>query len=601
MNGESAMNEKLNAEIAEWLGELAPDEVVAALLGYSVGRLLVREGSHWRHRAETLRLEIGHVCDWLTNAVAERAAWLERTDEQGRPRKLMKFGDFRQMTAEADKAMRLAIQKAGAAVVDPDHERVHMPLSEGYSIVEMLSEQALDRESSLMQHCIGNGGYDSDIVRGTHLLLSLRDPHGKPHATLRVSREARAVVELQGKQNQPPAPKYRSLLREFVQAAGLRFANGGENRLGAVEDVYGEWHPLDNLPDDLETRGDLRMGNAQPVRMPSRLVVNGDFVAPDWLERHPDILHVSGSYMISRLPPIVGEFRVGYLTVTEQNCDFVLPERMEVGTLTVSLEQSRKLPRNFEVTGDLNLTVRDWRQAPAELKVGGDLDLCQSTVRVWKGDIDCKSLNVDLPQDLTVSGNIRIRGDLLVRGDNDVTFERPLRVSGNADFSRHGRGGTVKALPPRLYVAGDLDLNRCVVGKMPNHLEVGGDLVLSDAKFDNISGLRRVGGALRIEGTDIVELPERLTRVGALMGAMSKLERLADGFVTGENLILIGTPMEVLPPGLKVGGNLFVQNSGIDALPDDAVVKGRIMGISGLRDVIDRSKGGRPQVRSLRR
>jgi hypothetical protein len=592
--------EKTKADIAEWLGEIAPDETVAKLLGFSVGRLLLREGLHWRHRAETHRLDVMHVSDWLRTAVAENANWLARVDEHDRPKKLMKFGTFREMRAEADKAMRIAIQKQGRVNIDPDHERLHMELSDGYAMVEMLTPEALDRESSIMQHCIGNGGYDHDIIGDMFLLLSLRDPFGRPHATLRINCEMATVVEFQGKQNEPPADRYMVYMKEFLLTSKLGLGRGGEHRLGMIQDVLGEWHDIQNLPDNLETRGSLTLTDAPVFRMPSRLIVNGDFAAPRWMDRHPDVFHVSGRYMSGNIPPIDRDFKVGSMTISDgQNHKGKLPERLDVGELTVEADGSRIFPERFEVTGKLNIMVTDTRQVPASLKVGGELRLSKSTIKVWKGDVDCGDLDASVAQKLVFEGKVRVRGNLFVRYD-DVTFKQPLRVSGDADFSDNCKGRAIDELPARMFVGGDLVLQNCEIGRMPRHLEVGKDLVLTDATFDSLEGVKRVTGGLRIDGTEARKLPTGLKKVGGLWAAMSKLESLPDGFTTKSNLVVIGTPMTEFPYGMRIGGHLF-SNKDIETLPDDAIVLGKVHNVRLPDHMLPIRQADKSRVRSLHR
>lgn len=595
--------EKTKAEIAEWVGGIAANETVARLLGFSVGRLLLREGLHWRHKSVVHRLDITHVSDWLAMAVAENHSWLTKVDEHGRPKKMMKFGSFREMTAEADKAMRIAIQKTGQVVVEAGHERLHMQLSDDYAMVEMISCEALDRESALMQHCIGNGGYDRDVDGDRFMLLSLRDLHGKPHATLRVDRSEGCVTELQGKQNQPPAKRYMPYIREFLRAGKMRFSYGGENRLGMVQDILGEWHDINDLPDDLETRGTLRMSEFPPVRMPLRLVVNGDFDAPMWLERLPEVLHVSGDfYATYLLPPIVGDFKAGSLTISAgQNFHGLLPEKLDVGKLTiVSANGARIIPKRFEVTGSLILKLNDHRQVPDDLKIGGQLDLSMCTLTIWKGDVDCGGLDATVDNRLVFGGKLRVRGDLRV-ANADVTLPNELRVSGSANFSDKQRGREIAALPVRMWVTGDLDLENCKIGRMPTHLEVGGDLILTDATFDSIHGLKRVSGGFRMENTAIREMPPGLTKVGGLWAALSELERLPEGFTTNSNLVVIGTRMTEFPRGMKIGGHLFSGNNGIETLPDDAVVKGKVHGVNVPEHMMPVRTSGIPRARSLLR
>lgn len=599
-----ADNEKTKAEISEWLSGLTDDPRVAWLLGLCVGRLLLREGLHWRSVAIGRRLEIDHVRDWLVSAVSEGARWLTKTDQYDRPKKLMKFGGFRELVAEADKAMSIAIQKNGQITLDPSHERIFANLEDGYVIVEMLSPAALDRESALMQHCIGNGGYDGHVEGEFMRLLSLRDPYGKPHATFLVNRLTSVVTEFQGKQNSPPDLKYMPYIQAFMRAERLRFAHGAENRIGMVEDIHGEWHELTALPESLETLGTLDMRNLPPCRLPKRLVVNGGFIAPRWMTEMPDTLHVRDNFVLGdAIPKFSEDFRAGNMVVTAgpaKDGSVTLPLRLDVENLCVEIGPGLKLPADFEVTGNFTLRASSAGDLPRRLVVGGVLDVTDLSARVWRGDIDCGGLAAYPDVSLAFKGNVRVRGDLRING-GDVTFDKELRVSGDAVLDEGGKGRVISALPRRIVVKGDLLLQNCKIGVMPRHLEVGGDLVLTDAVFDDLSGLRKVGGALCLEGTEVEELPPSLVKVGALMAAKSGLTSLPEGFTTKDNLILIGTPMQELPTGLKVGGNMFTQTSGITILPADAEVAGRILGLKGVVDNIDRSKDGRPRVRSLRR
>lgn len=169
--------------------KLAPfhgaDERLGTLLALCVGRLMLkaaRGGQDWSgiSRDDDIR----HVADWLKAAVVNDAGWLRNVDEHGRPRKLLKFGTMESLLKEADKAMRIEAQKLRGKLGDGD-EVLYAELSDGLHLVRLLTPAALDRESGEMQHCIGNGGYDDLVEDGDHLFLSLRDRHGKAHATLR--------------------------------------------------------------------------------------------------------------------------------------------------------------------------------------------------------------------------------------------------------------------------------------------------------------------------------------------------------------------------------------------------------------------------------
>ncbi|VAW82400.1 hypothetical protein MNBD_GAMMA12-2560 [hydrothermal vent metagenome] len=104
-----------------------------------------------------------------------------------------------------------------------------------YSIVEMKAnhnELAMEmaRESSLMQHCLGEfdditlaiGGYGEYYykrIRQKNLrLFSLRDAYNKPHATiaLYLSDKQLWVDQIKGKQNAPPINRYVLVIQKFL-------------------------------------------------------------------------------------------------------------------------------------------------------------------------------------------------------------------------------------------------------------------------------------------------------------------------------------------------------------------------------------------------
>ena len=596
--------DRIKREIADFISPVVRDDDAARLLGLSIGRLLLREGERWRTAAISRWRDIRHVGDWLSSAVTDNAAWLGRVDEMGRPLKLMKLGSIEAAVHEADKAMRIAIQKAGKVALDGTEETLHTALADGFFVARLRSPAALDRESAAMQHCIGNGGYDGDLSGEDYLLLSLRDAANRPHATFRVDAERSMITEFQGKQNRRPAERYMPYVRQFIRLSGLGLSGDDQAWAGMVQDRNGDWHPLENLPDDLETAGDLHLLAAPPFRMPSRLVVNGDFTAPVWMREHPAVLHVSGHYVHAELPPIKGDFKAGSMNLSA--ADFagdILPERLDVTCLVIDAGDRRILPDRFEVTGGLTLKLSSSRQVPKVLKVGRALDITGCGVRKWDGDIECGDLNVRDVRRLSIGGRLVIRGDLDAEG-SEIVWPEAVRIGGDATFSRaSGYGCFTKpdlVLPRAMKVGGDLIMEESRIREMPSILEVGGDLGITDAEVTSLGGLRKVGGALRMEGTQVRELPAGLTRVGHLMAAMSSLERLPDGFTTTDQLILIGTPMTGLPAGLRVGGDLFLQNSGIESLPDDASVGGRIHGIR-LPGHEARVRADRRQGRSLRR
>jgi hypothetical protein len=194
------------------------NEEVSRLLAMCVGRVILKrlnDGDRDLPDDDFLR----HIADWISAALVTNAHWLSNLDADGRPKKLMKFSTIEQVTAEADKAMRAANQRLSILEVGTDEE-IHEELEDGYVLVRLLSPLALDRESAAMQHCIGNGGYDYHVTSGNRTYLSLRDPAGKPHATIEIDNQTNTVKQLQGKQNRAPIKKYIKMLKPALECTG---------------------------------------------------------------------------------------------------------------------------------------------------------------------------------------------------------------------------------------------------------------------------------------------------------------------------------------------------------------------------------------------
>lgn len=316
--------------------KLAPfhgaDERLGTLLALCVGRLMLkaaRGGQDWSgiSRDDDVR----HVADWLKAAVVNDADWFRNVDEHGRPRKLLKFGTMEGLLKEADKAMRIEAQKLRGVKLGDGDEVPYAELSDGLHLVRLLTPAALDRESGEMQHCIGNGGYDDLVEDGDHLFLSLRDRHGKAHATLEI--EDGAVIQLQGKQNKLPLQKYLDALVPFMRAN--RFAAFFPARLlGYVVDIKGNWHPLDDLPGGLRVSGDLDVSGTGITALPEGLRVGGSlYIGNTGMTALPEGLTV-GRHLYSshtRLTALPGGLRVGGSLFVSHTGLTALPDDLCVG------------------------------------------------------------------------------------------------------------------------------------------------------------------------------------------------------------------------------------------------------------------------------
>jgi alpha-L-fucosidase len=144
------------AAIADFIAGLDEDADVRRLLDLSVGRVLRAAGK----RGEEYRPDqqkAAHVADWLRASVVRKEAWLANVDDLKRPRKLLKFSRFEDIVKEADKAMRAANARDGVSS-SGDGQTLYRDLENGYRFVQLHTREALQRESSRMGHCVGNGG-----------------------------------------------------------------------------------------------------------------------------------------------------------------------------------------------------------------------------------------------------------------------------------------------------------------------------------------------------------------------------------------------------------------------------------------------------------
>lgn len=197
------------------------EERVEELAYLSLGRIALKECR--RNIAWCLEQDpthVRHVIDWIVSAVANNAKWLSNLDDQGRPKKLMKFGSLEAMFAEADKAMRRALSKERASLGEGD-ESVFADDGGDYRIVRLKTPRALDTESGEMRHCVGQGGYDHRLADRDYLLLSLRDRRNYPHATIEV--RANRIIQFRGKANHEPKAEYRDAAVRLLDPHGIGF------------------------------------------------------------------------------------------------------------------------------------------------------------------------------------------------------------------------------------------------------------------------------------------------------------------------------------------------------------------------------------------
>jgi hypothetical protein len=368
--------------IAEFLQPFyGGDEKLGVLLALSVGRLMMRASGEEAYRqAEFTYDRVQHVVDWLRSALINNARWLTNVDDLGRPKKLLKFATLAGLIAEVDRSMVIEAQKLNNVRIAAGEEELHANLDDGMVLVRLLTPAALDRESSEMQHCIGNGGYDHALDDPSRMFLSLRDRFGKAHATLEI--DGNDVNQIQGKQNRLPVKKYIDLLAPFLQERQYQVKMPA-TYLGYVIDIDGQWHDIKNLPDQLHVKGTLSLGGTDTVSLPKSLRVGGRLIVTGTgIKSLPEDLNVEGTLDIvnSAITSLPNRIRVGDSLYLNSNIT-ELPSNLYVGgSLWLRGSLMKSLPKGLVVCETLDIIDTVIDHLPDDLKVFGGLDIRNTTI-----------------------------------------------------------------------------------------------------------------------------------------------------------------------------------------------------------------------------
>jgi hypothetical protein len=190
---------------------------------------------------------------------------------------------------------RLAFKAAAAPHVDGEGEESVMTFAGGSRIVRLLTPAALDRESAMMGHCVGQGAYDAAVKDRSRIIYSLRDKDNKAHVTLDVNAADNTLLQCKGKQNAPPAPRYMPRVRAFIERSGFALKES-PRMTGLVRDMEGKVHSVHALPTGLKVTGDLNLIDTEITALPEGLSVGGHlFLHGTRITALPEGLSVGGS------------------------------------------------------------------------------------------------------------------------------------------------------------------------------------------------------------------------------------------------------------------------------------------------------------------
>jgi len=107
----------------------------------------------------------------------------------------------------------------------------------GFTIVKVPPED-LGTEGDNMGHCVG--GYCDSVESGATTIFSLRDPKNAPHVTIEVDYSGR-VDQIKGKQNDPPVPKYRPMVKQWLKTTDFDYFRSGDyQNILTIEDYQAD-------------------------------------------------------------------------------------------------------------------------------------------------------------------------------------------------------------------------------------------------------------------------------------------------------------------------------------------------------------------------
>ena len=114
---------------------------------------------------------------------------------------------------------------------DYENKDVVYKFDNGYTIVDVNTENDLDVEGEKMGHCVGS--YCDNVASGKTVIYSLRDAKNEPHATIEVvptlplgrTRSRGRVDQIKGKGNAAPVDKYRPMIKQWLQTTDFTYEN----------------------------------------------------------------------------------------------------------------------------------------------------------------------------------------------------------------------------------------------------------------------------------------------------------------------------------------------------------------------------------------
>jgi predicted RNA-binding protein len=541
------------AEVRRHITRLSKrDPELAELLWCSIGRIALTSVYPDRHALTVASFfnpfmrhaqSVDHVRDWLKSSILNDVPWLENVDAQGCPKKLMKCHSLDALVREADKDMLKQAKRLVSVKLVEGDEAVEFECAGGWKIVRLLTPAALDRESGVMQHCIGNGAYDDRVVDDQFRYLSLRDPAGKPHGTMELCGDS--LLQFQGKQNVKPLEKYVRTALPFLRK---RRIDCNRAYCGLVTDTAGEIYFEKQLPEELIVKArqlTLRSTLNNPIVLPKRMHMVGCLILIGTFENMPERLVVEGDLEIQALETDGGPAHTSFSR---------LPDDIWVtGKMTARELPLKALPSKMLVEGHLDLLGSKITTLPPELRCGG-IDLSYTAVTEFD------------TAHFTASGK---DGGLRWSRWLEARRSKLERIIGDPNFQKIDVSGSqLAALPDGLRVKGDLDITNTPVTRIPDDIIVGGSMRVDGCQITCLPTYLDVKSFQA--DRSVVSFPEKFRCPRSIYIRWGKIQQMPVELVA-EDIIFIETDFEGLPSRVR-GERLHFKGTKVRHIDGDVSV-----------------------------
>ncbi len=430
----------------------------------------------------SLDQKVQHVADWISAAMVNNEPWLADLNKKGKPKVLVDIGSLKQAVDKANIDMRKNRGNPDFILETAKDVQEVMKLEHGYRIVKLLSPRALDRETAMLGHCIGDGTYDHKVKNQIIAYYSLRDQNNQACASMEVMDGL--LLQCKGKNDKSVLKKHVPYIKKFVEREEL-WVKEKPALCGLISDKQGVTQNIYDLPENTHFVGNLNLEGVEIESLPKGFRVDGNLLcANSAIKELPDNLVVSRH------------------AVFDGSEIETIGENIHIGK-TLSLAHCKKLihiPGSTKIDGDLVLSGNAVETMGDNITIGGDL----------RADLRSHSALKHLPMGMKIGGSVELPFcNLLSIGDNVAIGER-LNLTCNHNLAHIGAG---------LKVGGYMDVTASAISSLPDNLEIGHNLWIERCK--NLRSLPKglnVDGNIYMKGSEVAELPDDLIVSGAVLG-----------------------------------------------------------------------------------